>query len=145
MDIIERFKKYIAVDTKSNEENSTCPSTPGQLQLGKILVEDLKDLGIKDAFQDENGYVYGTLEGNIDKEVPTIGFIAHMDTAPDLDGNCLNPQIFTYKGGDIKLNDDYTMKVSDFPILNDLVGMELITTDGTTLLGADDKKLVFLK
>lgn len=139
MDIIERFKKYIAVDTKSNEENTTCPSTPGQLELGKILVEDLKALGIKDAFQDENGYVYGTLEKNVDKDIPTIGFISHMDTAPDLDGKCVNPQIFTYEGGDIKLNDEYTMKVLDFPILNDLVGMELITTDGTTLLGADDK------
>lgn len=139
MDIIERFKKYISVDTKSNEENATCPSTLGQLELGKILVEELKELGIKDAFQDKNGYVYGTLEKNIDKDVPTVGFIAHMDTAPDLDGKCINPQIFTYKGGDIKLNEEYTMKVSDFPILNDLIGMELITTDGTTLLGADDK------
>ncbi|MFM1538946.1 peptidase T [Helcococcus bovis] len=139
MDIIERFKKYIAVDTKSNEENTTCPSTPGQLELGKILVEDLKALGIKDAFQDENGYVYGTLEKNVDKDIPTIGFISHMDTAPDLDGKCVNPKIFKYEGGDIKLNDEYTMKVLDFPILNDLVGMELITTDGTTLLGADDK------
>lgn len=139
MDIIERFKKYISVDTKSNEENATCPSTLGQLELGKILVEELKELGIKDAFQDINGYVYGTLEKNIDKNVPTVGFIAHMDTAPDLDGKCINPQIFTYKGGDIKLNEEYTMKVSDFPILNDLIGMELITTDGTTLLGADDK------
>lgn len=139
MDIIERFKKYIAVDTKSDEESKTCPSTKGQLELGKIIVEDMKAIGLSDVVQDENGYIYGTLKGNTNKKVPTIGFVAHMDTAPDMDGKCVNPQIFTYKGGDIKLNDQFTTKVSEFPILKELEGLELITTDGTTLLGADDK------
>lgn len=139
MDIVERFKKYIAVDTKADPNNENCPSSEGQLELGKMIVEDLKEIGLEDVKQDENGYVYATLKSNIDKEVPTIGFIAHLDTAPDLDGKCTNPQIFTYEGGDIKLNDEYTMTVEDFPFLDDLVGQEIITTDGTTLLGADDK------
>src|SRR5699024_6750520 len=89
--------------------------------------------------QDENGYVYASLKSNIDKDVPTVGFIAHLDTSPDLDGECVNPQIIKYEGGDIKLNEEYTMKVEEFPFLDDLVGQELMTTDGTTLLGADDK------
>lgn len=137
--IVERFLRYIAIDTRSDESSQTCPSTKGQLELGALLVEELKELGLEDARQDENGYVYATLKGNIDKEVPTIGFIAHLDTSPDMDGKCTNPQIFTYEGGDIKLNDEYSITVKEFPFLKDLVGKELITTDGTTLLGADDK------
>lgn len=137
--IVERFLRYIAIDTRSDENSQTCPSTKGQLELGALLVEELKELGLEDARQDENGYVYATLKGNIDKEVPTIGFIAHLDTSPDMDGKCTNPQIFTYEGGDIKLNDEYSITVKEFPFLKDLVGKELITTDGTTLLGADDK------
>lgn len=138
MDIVERFLKYIAIDTKSDETSETCPSTPGQLELGKILVADMKEIGLTDVFQDDNGYVYGTLEGNL-KGLPVIGFVAHMDTSPDMDGKCVNPQIFTYQGGDIKLNDEFSIKESEFPFIKDFVGMELITTDGTTLLGADDK------
>ena len=138
MDIVERFLKYIAIDTKSDETSETCPSTPGQLELGKILVEDMKEIGLTDVFQDDKGYVYGTLEGNL-KGLPVIGFVAHMDTSPDMDGKCVNPQIFTYQGGDIKLNDEFSIKESEFPFIKDFVGMELITTDGTTLLGADDK------
>jgi len=137
--IVERFKRYIAIDTKSDDNSQTCPSTKGQLELGALLVEELKELGLEDARQDKNGYVYATLKSNIDKKVPTIGFIAHLDTSPDLDGKCTNPQIFTYEGGDIKLNDQYSITVKEFPFLKDLVGKELITTDGTTLLGADDK------
>ena len=137
--IVERFIKYIGIDTKSDENSNTCPSTKGQLELGEILIEELKELGIEDAKQDENGYVYATLKSNIDKKVPTKGFIAHLDTSPDLDGKCINPRIFTYEGGDIKLNNQYTMTEKEFPYLKDLVGKELITTDGTTLLGADDK------
>ncbi|MSS43372.1 peptidase T [Anaerosalibacter bizertensis] len=137
--IIERFKRYIAIDTKSDENSKTCPSTPGQLELGALLVEELKELGIEDAKQDENGYVYGTLKSNTNNDVPTIGFISHLDTSPDLDGKCTNPQILTYEGGDIKLNDKYSIKEEEFPFLKELVGKELITTDGTTLLGADDK------
>jgi len=137
--IVERFKRYIAIDTKSDENSQTCPSTKGQLELGALLVKELKELGLEDAKQDENGYVYATLQSNIDKKVPTIGFIAHLDTSPDMDGKCINPQIITYEGGDIKLNNKYSITVKEFPFLKDLVGKELITTDGTTLLGADDK------
>ena len=137
--IIERFKMYIAIDTKSDGNSQTCPSTKGQLELGALVVEELKELGLSDVKQDENGYVYATLKSNIDKKVPTIGFIAHFDTSPDLDGKCINPQIFKYEGGDIKLNDKYSLTEKEFPALKDLVGQELITTDGTTLLGADDK------
>ncbi|CCQ94630.1 peptidase T [[Clostridium] ultunense Esp] len=137
--IVERFKRYISIDTKSDENSETCPSTKGQLELGALLVEELKEIGLDDVKQDENGYVYATLKSNMDKEVPTIGFIAHLDTSPDLDGKCINPQIFTYEGGDIKLNDKYSMSQKEFPFLKELVGKEIITTDGTTLLGADDK------
>lgn len=139
MDIVERFKKYIQIDTKSDGDSASCPSTKGQLELGRILVEDLKDLGMENVYQDENGYVYASLKGNVDKEVPTIGFVAHMDTSPDLDGKCTNPQVIKYEGGDIKLNDEYSIKVDEFPFIENLKGLELITTDGTTLLGADDK------
>lgn len=137
--IVERFKKYISVDTKSDGSSDTVPSTEGQLELGKILVEDLKEIGLKDVYQDENGYVYATLPSNIDESVPTVGFIAHFDTSPDLDGKVTNPQIVDYKGGDIKLNDEYSLTVEEYPALKDLEGKTLITTDGTTLLGADDK------
>lgn len=137
--IIERFKRYITIDTKSDENSNTCPSTPGQIELGALLVEELKEVGLEDAKQDQNGYVYAILKSNIDKKVPTIGFISHLDTSPDLDGKCTNPRIFVYQGGGIKLNNQYTMTEKEFPFLKDLVGKELITTDGTTLLGADDK------
>lgn len=113
--IVERFKRYISIDTKSDENSETCPSTKGQLELGALLVEELKEIGLDDVKQDENGYVYATLKSNMDKEVPTIGFIAHLDTSPDLDGKCINPQIFTYEGGDIKLNDKYSMSQKEFP------------------------------
>lgn len=136
--MLNRFLNYIKYDTKSNSENEACPSSPGQLELGRYLVAELKDLGLDDAHMDENGYVYATLPGNT-KDVPTIGLIAHMDTAPDMDGKCEKPQIIEYQGGDIKLNEEYTMTVKEFPVLNELIGQKLITTDGTTLLGADDK------
>lgn len=137
--IVERFKRYISVDTKSDENSETVPSTKGQLELGKIIVEELKEIGLDDVMQDENGYVYATLPSNTDREVPTIGFIAHFDTSPDLDGKVINPQFIDYQGGDIKLNDQYAITVEAFPELAELKGQTLITTDGTTLLGADDK------
>jgi tripeptide aminopeptidase len=137
--IIERFKRYIAVDTKSDSNSETVPSTEGQLKLGKLLVEELNELGLKNVIQDENGYIYGELPANTDKEVPTIGLIAHLDTSPDLDGKVTNPQIVDYQGGEIKLNDQYSLSPAEFPALKDLEGKRLITTDGTTLLGADDK------
>jgi len=138
-DIVEKFKKYIAIDTKSDELSATVPSTPGQSELGRLLVQELKELGLENAKQDEHGYVYATLKSNTQKEVPSIGFIGHMDTSPDLDGKCTNPKIFLYQGGNISLNDEYTITVDEFPFLEKLKGKKLITTDGTTLLGADDK------
>lgn len=136
--LMERFLNYISYDTKSDEKSSTVPSTPGQKELGKLLVNELLEMGIEDAHMDDNGYVYGSLKGN-DPSAKTIGLIAHMDTAPDLDGKCVNPQIIDYTGGDIVLNDKYTMSVSEFPVMSELIGQKIITTDGTTLLGADDK------
>lgn len=138
--VLERLKKYVAVDTKANPESETCPSSEGQLALGKQLVEELKAVGLKDASMDENGYVFATLPSNTDrKDVPTIGFLAHMDTSPDFDGKCVNPQVIDYKGGDVVLNDDVVATVEIFPDLEKLKGHQLLTTDGTTLLGADDK------
>ncbi|PIE99145.1 MAG: peptidase T [Treponema sp.] len=139
MECIERFKRYIAIDTKSNPKNESCPSTPGQLELGKLLVKELKELGVENAEQDKHGYVYASIPANTETKAPAFGFIAHMDTSPDLDGKCTNPRVFNYTGGDIKLNDEYTMSVKDFPFLKDVEGQELMVTDGTTLLGADDK------
>lgn len=139
MDIIERFKKYIAVDTQSDPKSSTCPSTEKQFNLARLIVEDMKEIGIEDVRLDKNAYIYGKISSNTDKKVPAIGLISHMDTSPDFPGKCVNPQIFTYQGGDIKLNDNLYMTVEEFPFLKKLEGLELITTDGTTLLGADDK------
>lgn len=137
--IVERFKRYIAIDTRSDANSETVPSTKGQLELGKILVGELNELGLEDVVQDKNGYVYATLPSNTDKEVPTIGFVAHFDTSPDMDGKVINPQVIEYQGGDIKLNDKYSITLDEFPELEELKGKTLITTDGTTLLGADDK------
>jgi tripeptide aminopeptidase len=137
--IIERFKRYIAVDTKSDADSETVPSTKGQLKLGKILVEELNELGLKNVIQDEKGYLYGELPANTAEEIPTIGLIAHLDTSPDLAGQVLNPQIVDYQGGEIKLNEQYSLTADEFPALKELEGKTLITTDGTTLLGADDK------
>lgn len=141
--IIERFKRYIAVDTRSDSDSKTVPSTKGQLKLGKVLLEELKELGLENVKQDKNGYLYAELPANIDKklnrEVPTIGFIAHLDTSPDLEGKVINPQLVDYQGGEIKLNEQYSLTVENFPVLEELKGKTLITTDGTTLLGADDK------
>ncbi len=139
MNITERFLKYVSFETTSNEDSKTFPSTETQLVMGKYLVDEMKKIGLQDVTQDENGYVIGTLPSNTTKKIPTVGFIAHMDTAPDASGKNVNPQFVNYKGGDIKLNDTYTMTEKEFPFLKDLIGERLITTDGTTLLGADDK------
>lgn len=140
--IQERFFKYVKIHTTSDEKSTVTPSTERQFDLAKVLVEDLKAIGIKDAFVDELGYVYGTVPSNMDKKVPTIGFIAHMDTAPDMTGENVNPQVVkNYDGGDIILNKelDIVLSPSKSPELKNYVGKTLITTDGTTLLGADDK------
>lgn len=139
-EIIERFTSYVKVDTQSNESNENCPSTPGQLTLANMLVEELKSIGMEEVSIDENGYVMATLKSNTDKDVPTIGFLAHVDTATDFTGANVNPQILeNYDGNDIALNPNVTMSTKDFPALPSYKGHTLITTDGTTLLGADNK------
>ena len=135
----DRFLRYVSFDTQSCEESETCPSTAKQKLLGAALVAEMKEMGISDAFMDENGYVYGTVPG--DPTLPTIGLIAHMDTAPDASGANIRAREVVYPGGDILLNaeQDIWMKVSDYPNLKRHIGKHLIVTDGTTLLGADDK------
>ena len=136
----ERFIEYVKINTKSDETTKTTPSTKEQLVLAEKLYNELKELGLKDARISDTGYVYATLESNIDKDVPVIGFIAHMDTAPDYYGENVNPQIVeNYDGKDIKLNDEVILSPKFSPELKEYVGKTLITTDGTTLLGADDK------
>ncbi|QAS09997.1 peptidase T [Bacillus subtilis] len=141
-EIIERFTTYVKVDTQSDESVDTCPSTPGQLTLGNMLVDELKSIGMQDAAIDENGYVMATLPSNTKKDVPTIGFLAHVDTATDFTGKNVNPQIIeSYDGKDIVLNKQLqvTLSPDQFPELSGYKGHTLITTDGTTLLGADNK------
>ncbi|NWQ40871.1 peptidase T [Bacillus sp. EB106-08-02-XG196] len=139
-EIIERFTSYVKVDTQSNESNENCPSTSGQLTLANMLVEELKSIGMEEVTIDNNGYVMATLPSNSDKDVPTIGFLAHVDTATDFTGTNVNPQIIeNYDGNDIALNPNVTMSTKDFPALPSYKGHTLITTDGTTLLGADNK------
>ncbi|MFC4802377.1 peptidase T [Neobacillus sp. GCM10023253] len=141
-ELIQRFTSYVKVDTQSNESSETCPSTEGQWTLLRMLVEELNQIGMQEVTIDENGYVMATLPSNTDKEVPTIGFLAHVDTATDFTGKNVNPQILeSYQGGEIVLNEalNVIMSPNDFPSLKDYKGHTLITTDGTTLLGADNK------
>lgn len=140
--LINRLVKYVKIDTQSNDENTITPTTPGQLELGRLLVEELKSIGLADAKMDENGYVMATLPATTDKAIPVIGFLAHVDTAMDLTGKNVNPQRFdNYDGGDIVLNPEQNIVLSpnEFPELANYHGHTLITTDGTTLLGADNK------
>ena len=140
--LIKRFVKYAKVHTTSNEDSETVPSTEIQKDLGKILVEDLKEIGLSDAYMDDKGYVYATLKSNTDKKLKKIGFIAHMDTSPAASGENVNPQIHrNYDGGDIIVNKEknIVLSPSEFSILSQKVGKTIITSDGTTLLGADDK------
>ncbi|MDQ1143452.1 tripeptide aminopeptidase [Bacillus sp. SORGH_AS 510] len=141
-ELIERFTSYVRVDTQSDESSETCPSTEGQWTLARMLVNELKSIGMKDVTIDENAYVMATLPPNTNKDVPTIGFLAHVDTATDFTGKNVNPQIVeNYDGGDIVLNEalKVVMSPKDFPNLPNYKGHTLITTDGTTLLGADNK------
>lgn len=138
--VVDRFLKYVKYDTQSDEESTTFPSDPKQLELSKDLVNELLELGLKDAHMDENGYVIATLPSNSEKDVTTIGFIAHVDTSPAVSGKDVNPQIVkNYQGGDIELPNGKKIEAAFNPELKDLVGYDIITTDGTTLLGADDK------
>ena len=137
--VTQRFLRYVSFDTKSNEFSETCPSTPNQKVLGAAIVAEMKEMGITDARMDENGYVYGTVPG--DPALPTIGLIAHMDTSPDASGADNKAKIVEYSGGDICLNEEkgIWLKEADYPSLTKNKGKHLIVTDGTTLLGADDK------
>ncbi|MBL4984398.1 peptidase T [Bacillus safensis] len=141
-EMIQRFTSYVKVDTQSDAEKESCPSTEGQLNLARQLVEEMTSIGIQEVTMDENGYVMGTIPSNTDKDVPTIGFLAHIDTATDFTGKNVKPQLHeNYQGGDITLNEDLHIVLSpqQFPNLQKYQGHTLITTDGTTLLGADNK------
>lgn len=138
--VIERLIRYAKVDTQSNPESNSTPSTEKQFNLLNILKDELEKIGLTEITLDENGYLFATLPANTNKNVPTIGFLAHVDTSPDFTAENVNPKrIDNYDGGDIQLNDELVMSPSYFPNLKNYVGQTLITTDGTTLLGADDK------
>lgn len=141
-EIKTRFLRYISLDTQSDENSETCPSTPKQLVMLQMLRDELLEMGLTDASMDENGYVMATLPANNGKEGPVIGFISHVDTSPDMPGVNVNPQfIENYDAGDIILNKELNLTLSpkDFPEMKQYAGQTLIVTDGTTLLGADDK------
>ena len=140
--VTDKFLRYVAVETTSDENGTTHPSSLKELDLARMLVREMKQLGIADASLDENGYVMGTIPSNLDRKVPVLGFIAHVDTAPDASGKDIKPQIIpNYDGTDIPLKGvpGLALRVADFPEMLDYKGQTLITTDGTTLLGADDK------
>ena len=139
MNLVDRFLKYVSFETTSYEDAECFPSSPKVFDLAEWLVEELKGIGLKDAARDEYGYVYAHLEATPGVEAETIGLMAHMDTSSAVSGADIKPRILKYEGGDIQLNPNVVMKEADFPNLQYFVGDELIVTDGTTLLGADDK------
>ena len=142
MKLVDRFLKYVKYETTSDENTGVTPSTPTQMVFARALEQELHEMGLSDISLDDNGYLYATLPGNCpDKQVPTIGFIAHMDTAPDMSGKDVKPRIVDYQGGEVVLNPEQGIVLDpvQFPELNDYVGQQIIVTDGTTLLGADDK------
>ncbi len=140
MTVSERFLKYVSFGTNSDDNSETCPSTKSQLALGAYIAEELKQIGLSEVELDKDGYVYGVIPATPGREKePSIGFIAHMDTSSDVKGDDIKPQTVNYKGGDIKLGEKHSLTVKDFPYLEKYVGCDIITTDGTTLLGADDK------
>lgn len=139
--LIDRFLKYVTFDTQSDEESGTTPSTPGQRVLAEALVKELKDMGMEEVTLDDNCYLMATLPANTNREIPTIGFVAHLDTSPDMSGKGVQPRIVAYEGGDIVLCEEENIVLSPamFPELNNYVGQEIVVTNGKTLLGADDK------
>jgi len=140
MDIVERFLSYVAFDTQSSEESGTTPSTEKQWKLAEFLKDELTRLGLQDVYLDDKAYLYATLPANTDKQVPTIGFISHIDTSPDCSGANIEPRIVkNYDGKDIVLSEGIVSSPAKFPELLDHVGEDLIVTNGKTLLGADDK------
>jgi tripeptide aminopeptidase len=140
--VTERFLRYVVIDTQSDPTSPSCPSTMKQKDLGRLLASELQTMGLKDAHLDEHGYVYATIPANTDKRVPVICFCSHMDTSPDCSGAGVKPQVVhNYRGGDIVLPGDPTqvIRAAEHPALVDQIGNDIITTDGTTLLGADNK------
>lgn len=140
--VLERFLRYVVIDTQSDPESPSTPSTEKQKDLGRLLVTELRDIGLSDAAMDDNGYVYATLPANTDKAVPVICFCSHMDTSPDFSGANVKPQVVrNYQGGDIALPGDNTrvIRPADHTALASQIGNDIVTSDGTTLLGADDK------
>ena len=138
--LVNRFLKYVSIYTESEAFVDKFPSTDRQWDMAKYLVEELKSIGLEDVSIDENGYVFGYVPSTVDHEVPTIGFVSHMDTSPDFTAENVKPQIWeNYDGGDIRLNENMILSPSEFPELTQYKGQTIITTDGTTLLGADDK------
>ncbi|MDR2810310.1 MAG: peptidase T [Tannerellaceae bacterium] len=141
MTLTERFLRYASFDTQSNQASETTPTTPGQRLLAKEIVKELRAIGLEDITLDANGYVMATLPANKPEKAPVVGFIAHLDTSPDMSGKNVKPRIVSYKGGDILLSEKegITLSPTFSPELNRYIGQDLIVTDGTTLLGADDK------
>ncbi len=138
--VTDRFLRYVVIDTQSDPKSTTQPTTEKQKNLSRLLVEELLAIGLADAHLDEHGYVYATIPSNSDKPVPVICFCSHVDTAPDFTGTNVKPQMVKdYRGGDIQLSPKQVIRVDDHPALRDQIGNDIITTDGTTLLGADDK------
>jgi tripeptide aminopeptidase len=140
--VTDRFLRYVKIDTQSDPNSPTCPSTEKQKDLARVLVEELKDMGIHDAHMDDNGYVYGTIPSTTDKKVPVICFCSHMDTSPDCSGKNVSPVVHEkYNGEDIILPKDASqvIRISEHPALKEQIGCDIITADGTTLLGADNK------
>ncbi|MBN9580806.1 MAG: peptidase T [Afipia sp.] len=140
--VLDRFLRYVRIDTQSDASSPTCPSTAKQKDLGRLLAQELRDMGLSDAHMDEHGYVYATLPANTARTVPVICFCAHMDTSPDCTGTNVKPQIVRrYQGGDIVLPADPTqvIRAAEHPALAQQIGNDIVTTDGTTLLGADNK------
>ncbi|MBO5768597.1 MAG: peptidase T, partial [Bacteroidales bacterium] len=142
MQLIDRFLNYVQYDTQSNEETDLVPSTPSQMAFAQILAEELKSIGLQDVTLDGNGYLMATLPANCDEPRPVIGFIAHMDTSPDMSGRKVKPQIVkNYDGKDIVLNaeENIVLSTKQFPEILQFVGQDIVCTNGKTLLGADDK------
>ena len=139
--MLQRFLKYVAFDTESSDDAVTVPTTPGQMVFARFLKEELEGMGLEEVVLDDKGYLYATLPANTDKELPVVGFIAHLDTSPDMSGKNVSPRVVEYAGGDIVLDEkeNIVLSAKDFPEVEEYVGHSLVVTDGHTLLGADDK------
>ena len=142
MTVLDRFLRYVRIDTRADESSSSCPTTPGQLTLSRLLADDLREIGLRDVDLDANGYLMATIPATIDRTVPTIGLIAHVDTSPEMPGDNVKPLVHEkWDGRDIVLPDDPTavLRAAEQPDLAAQIGHDIVTASGKTLLGADDK------